>query len=362
MLTKRTPLLILFEFLFMSIPAQDNATLEANVFRGNAIPHDNTLHHLTTGIPKGFILSWNKYTNGEKTWQARFNYPDIGLSLVYQDYDNRFLGYNASLNGHYNFYFFKRHLLFRVGQGIGWSSRPFDRETNPKNIAISTHITSSTYLMLNYKKRKLLDNIGFQTGLTFTHNSLGSMKAPNKGINSVLLNFGLFYDLSNHEREFIPLKEKPLLDKKVRYNFVLRGGINEYDVVGSGQFPFFVFSGYASKKLSHVSGLQLGADLFLSYFLKERIEYEALLEESRTDADTDFKRASIFAGHEIYINKLSVISQIGYYFYYPFEFAEPFYFRIGMKYYFSKRLFGALTLKSHAADAEALEFGLGIRL
>ena len=216
--------------------------------------------------------------------------------------------------------------------------------------------------MLNYKKRKLLDNIGFQTGLTFTHNSLGSMKAPNKGINSVLLNFGLFYDLSNHEREFIPLREKTLLDKKVRYNFVLRGGINEYDVVGSGQFPFFVFSGYASKKLSHVSGLQLGADLFLSYFLKERIEYEALLEESRTDADTDFKRASIFAGHELYINKLSVISQIGYYFYYPFEFAEPYYFRIGMKYYFSKRLFGALTLKSHAADAEALEFGLGIRL
>lgn len=346
----------------MSIVAQDNATFEANIFRGNALPHDNTLHHLTTGIPKGFILSWNKHTNGEKAWQARYNYPDIGLSVVYQDFDNSLLGSIASLNGHYNFYFFKRHLLFRVGQGIGWSSRPFDRETNPKNIAISTHLTSSTYLMFNYKKRKLLDNIGFQTGLTFTHSSLGSMKAPNKGINSLLFNFGLFYDLSENKRDLIPLEEKKFIDKQLSYNFVLRSGINEYDVVGSGQFPFFVFSGYLGKKLSHVSGLQLGADLFLSYFLKERIEYEALLEESGTDPDTDFKRASMFVGHELYINKLSVVSQIGYYFYYPFDFAERYYFRIGMKYYFGKRIFGTLTLKSHAADAEALEFGLGIRL
>ena len=38
------------------------------------------------------------------------------------------------------------------------------------------------------------------------------------------------------------------------------------------------------------------------------------------------------------------------------------YFRVGLKYYVYKNLFAALTLKSHGAKAEAVEFGIGIRL
>ncbi|NRA92351.1 MAG: acyloxyacyl hydrolase, partial [Psychroserpens sp.] len=51
-----------------------------------------------------------------------------------------------------------------------------------------------------------------------------------------------------------------------------------------------------------------------------------------------------------------------YYVYYPFDFEGRVYNRIGMKYYFGDKLFGAITLKSHAAAAEAVEFGIGIRL
>ena len=76
----------------------------------------------------------------------------------------------------------------------------------------------------------------------------------------------------------------------------------------------------------------------------------------------DYRRIGIFAGHELFINKLSLLTQLGYYVYYPYDFEGRTYFRIGLKRYFGEKLFGALTLKSHGAKAEAVEFGIGIRL
>jgi len=38
------------------------------------------------------------------------------------------------------------------------------------------------------------------------------------------------------------------------------------------------------------------------------------------------------------------------------------YLRLGGKYYFNHRWYGTLTIKAHAANAEAIEFGAGIRL
>jgi len=48
--------------------------------------------------------------------------------------------------------------------------------------------------------------------------------------------------------------------------------------------------------------------------------------------------------------------------YYPFDFEGRTYLRIGLKRYFGKKLFGAITLKTHGAKAEAVEIGIGVRL
>ena len=172
-----------------------NFSLSSDYFTGQVMLHDNSILQLTTGKPQGVVLSWNALTNGEKPWQARYNYPDYGVSLIYQDYDNSILGYNISLNGHYNFYFFKRRLMLKLGQGIGYASNPYDKITNPKNVAISTSITSSTLIMLNYSsKRFVFERIKFQGGLLFTHHSIGNLNSPNKGVNTIALNVGLTYD------------------------------------------------------------------------------------------------------------------------------------------------------------------------
>jgi hypothetical protein len=56
------------------------------------------------------------------------------------------------------------------------------------------------------------------------------------------------------------------------------------------------------------------------------------------------------------------VTQLGYYVYYPFDFEGQVYNRVGLKRYFNDKVFAAITLKSHGAKAEAVEFGLGLRL
>lgn len=351
-------------FVIKAQDTPDNTFVDISYFYGNIARHNNDIAHLINGHPEGVIIGWNKKTFGFNAWERDFNYPDYGLSFSYQNLKDTSLGQNYALYAHYNFYFFKRNVMLRIGQGLAYTTNPYDKEENFRNIAFGSHVMSSTYLMLNYKKENIVDNLGFQAGLSLIHYSNANVKAPNTSINSIAFNIGLNYQLERHS---IPYQDIAITEehpKAVNYTMVFRTGINESDVVGSGQFPFYIFSFYANKRLGRKSGVHLGTEVFFSNFLKEYIRYRstALLENDPIQGDEDYKRAGIFAGHELFINKLSVVTQLGYYVYYPVDFEGRVYFRVGLKRYFGKKFFGALTLKSHAAKAEAVEFGIGLQL
>ena len=337
--------------------------IDLNYFSGNIALHNTDILHLISGRPQGFIFSWNKKTFGDKAWEQRYNYPDYGASFIYQDLVDERLGDNMGLYAHYNFYFFKRNLTLRVAQGIAYTTNPYDKIDNPKNIAFGSRFLSSTYVMINYKKENILNRLGIQGGLSLIHYSNANVKAPNTSINTIAFNVGLSYDLAETEREYIDSKDKEKFTEPIRYNLAFRTGINESDIINSGQFPFYVISAYADKRLSHVSAVQFGVDAFFSIFLKELIYYQSVsFPEENVSGDEDYKRVGLFAGHELFINKMSIETQLGYYIYYPFDFEGRTYIRVGLKRYFGDNFFGAITLKSHGAKAEAVEFGIGVRL
>jgi len=339
------------------------STFDVNYFHGNIALHNDDILHLITGHPEGVILSWNKKTFGFKDWEQRYNYPDYGLSFIYQDLKNEYLGHNFSVYGHFNFYFFKRNLMLRIGQGLAYATKPYDKYDNPKNIAFGSTLLSSTYVMLNYKKENIFKQFGIQAGLSLIHYSNANVKAPNTSVNSIAVNVGVVYNLEEEEPEYQHTLTDEKFTERIRYNLVFRSGINESDIVGGGQYPFYIVSAYADKRLSHKSAIQLGADVFFSRFLKELIYYKSVaFPEEGVTGDEDWKRVGVFAGHELFINKLSVVTQLGYYVYYPFDFEGRTYIRVGLKRYFGDKWFGALTLKSHGAKAEAVELGVGIRL
>ncbi|MBT8282745.1 MAG: acyloxyacyl hydrolase, partial [Muriicola sp.] len=219
------------------------------------------------------------------------------------------------------------------------------------------------FLVFNYQWPRIYKNLGFKAGISLIHYSNANVKAPNTSTNTFAFNAGLTYSLSgNGDTEFITI-EKPAIKESVRMNLVFRTGLNESDVINTGQYPFYIFSAYADKRLGKSSAIQLGTDVFYSNFLKELIRFQSVsFPEIEVDPATDFKRVGMFVGHELFIHKLSVITQLGYYIYYPFDFEGRVYNRVGVKRYFGDKWFAALSLKSHAAKAEAVELGIGIRL
>ena len=337
---------------------------DANYFYGSILLHNPDITHLITDHPTGFIASYNKQTYGFEGWESRYNYPDYGASFIYQDLKNVFLGENYGLYAHFNFYFLNRNLKFRIGQGIAYATKPYDKKENFRNNAYGSDLLSSTYIMLNYDKPNLYKGFGLHAGFSIIHYSNANVKAPNNSTNTFVFNAGVNYNLDYDE---IPEYQADTIGKKftekIKYNIAFRGGINESDVVNSGQYPFYILSAYADKRINRKSAIQAGTDLFASTFLKELIKYYSIaFPEDNVTGDEDFKRVGVFVGHELFINKMSFITQLGYYVYYPYDFEGRVYNRIGLKRYFGDKVFGAITLKSHGAKAEAVEFGIGVRL
>jgi len=365
---QRILILLFFSFSILSFSQEkesDFSYIQANYFYGNVLKHNKNVGYFLMDHPTGFILSWNKKTTGKNVWESRFNYPDFGVSMAYQDYKNPILGKLYSLYAHYNFYLTNRkskdQLVFRTGWGIAYNTNPYDKVTNPKNVAFGTAINSSTYFKLFYKRENIINKIGFNAGLTFIHASNSSVKSPNTGVNVWATTIGLNYNLEDSSKiKYTPSKEEKKYKEKIKYNFAFRFGANESNFIGSGIKPFYVLSAYADKRIGRKSAFQIGGDYYISYMLKEYIKIRHSIDENYKIGD--YKRVGVFVGHELFINKLSLITQLGYYVYYPVEVEGRIYERVGLKRYFNNKWFASVSLKAHAAKAETVAFGVGIRL
>jgi hypothetical protein len=339
--------------------------VDVNPFYGSILLHNPDISHLIRAHPAGFILALNRKTFGQEAWEERYGYPDQGISLIYQHMGTRTLGDNLGLYLHYNFYFWQRRLQLRIGQGIAYNTNPYDFRDNFRNNAYGSHLMSSTYLMFQYHRERIWNRLGLKAGITLVHYSNANVRAPNTSTNTLGLTAGLVYELDAAPSGGYTYKRWPRtpVEEGVRLNLVFRSGINESDVVGSGQFPFYILSAYADKRLGQLSAIHVGAEVFYSNFLKELIRFQSnSFPELNVAPDADFKRVGLMVGHELFINRLSVLAQLGYYVYYPFDFEGRVYNRVGIKRYFGTKWFGAISLKSHGAKAEAIEFGVGIRL
>ena len=365
---KRILALLCLLFFGLSLLAQESstesATFDASYFYGSILVHNKDISHLVTGHPQGIILSYNKKTFGNERWEREFNYPDWGYSFIYQDGQNEFLGKNYGVFMHLNFYFLKRNLQLRLAQGVSYNTNPFDLESNFKNNAYGSHLLITDNIILNYSKENIFRNIGLQAGITFIHYSNANAKAPNTSTNTLAFNLGLKYTVGDEvSPEYIVDDSDGEYSEPIGYNFALRGGINESDFINLGQHPFFIVSAFADKRVNFKSSWQLGIDFFYSKFLEKEIEYRSIaFPEDGIKGDEDFKRVGLFAGHEFHFNKFAINTQLGYYVYYPYDFEGRVYERLGLKYYFGKNLFAEASLKAHVAKAEAIEFGIGIRL
>jgi hypothetical protein len=354
---------ICFLFFNLLINAQHNDNVDVNYFYGSILKHNSTVKNLINQHPEGLFISFNKSTYGKQNWAKKYNYPEYGLSFQYQNFHNPSLGNTLGIYAHMNFYFFNRNLIFRFGQGIGYTNNPYDKESNFRNLAFSTHFMSSTYFAL-YHKQKIYKNIYAQAGLQLLHFSNANIKAPNTSTNTLAGTFGLNYEFEKQKQNIETTSiSEPEIDKKIHYSLYLRASRNESDIIGSGQFPYYNVSAFAEKQVSQKSKINTGVDIFWAKYLEEYIYFKSVAyPNENVDANTDYRRVGAFIGHELLFNKVGVLTQVGYYVYSPFKFLGPLYQRVGFNYHFSKNISAGITLKTHAAKAEVVEFGLGYTL
>lgn len=363
-------LMAIFLGSFMSFSQAENPkpiSISADYFYGAILEHNPEIQHLITGHPTGFLLSYNHKTYGLHEWERRYNYPDWGFSALYHHAHNEHLGNVLGLYGHINWYFFKRHLMFGVGQGIGYATNPYDTNSNFYNNAYGSRLMSTTYFRGSFNWENIWKGFGFQAGVSIVHYSNGNLKAPNNSTNTLVFTLGANYlfDAKNFpeyiEKEGVPSRS---FEEPITFNFEFRSGANENDVIGSGRKPFVIFSTYADKRLNYKSSFQAGVDVFFSTFIKEYIRYRSVAyPEDGFTGEEDYKRIGVFVGHEWRFNRVAMITQLGYYAYRPSNFESQIYNRLGLKrYILENNVFVSVSVKAHWAKAEAIEFGIGYRL
>jgi hypothetical protein len=364
---KKLLLFFLLPILSFSQENSDNKSdilIQINYLQGSILRHSNKIDQLITGNPTSYFIEILKKTNGSKEWQSLYNKPDFGIYFITQDFKNEYLGKNYGAGVLYQFYFLKRNLQLKFASGLAFTTNPYNKITNSRNVAFGSKFMANINLGLQYKKENIFHNFGFQTGFLLTHYSNGRFQSPNSGINTYNVNLGINYNFKNSNittNDSVKVSNK--FTEKIKYSAYFRTGFNESYIINSGKFPFYHISLYADKRISKKSALQFGTELFLTTYFKEFIEYQSVAyPEDNLNPNTDFKRIGVFVGHELFIGSISIEAQVGYYVYQPFKFDFPVYNRLGIKYYFNPKIFTGISVKTHGFYAEAVEVGFGYRL
>ncbi len=345
--------LIVFSISFKVFSQETPDNWQLNYGYGSVIKHKESMGHLVTRHPRLFQWSWSHPADTLSVWKKRFNYPDVGISIFQEQFRNDILGTVTGINYVTTHYLRNRNarhqFLLDIGVGFAYSNKPFDLQSNNKNNSISSSITFSQHLKLNYKT-PLINHFSFQMGGTFVHFSNAGYKNPNNGINTVFMNLGLNY-VPFENITVYPNKTKPNnLCQSTRWQtgVSFKMGLHEsYPNIGTK--PIYEISTFLSKKIKPLAHLLMGFDFINS---KSDKRYAELIYVSRVEnldrTLSDHKRIGIYAGYEQFFDKISIEGDVGYYLYAPFDIHPDLYQKIEIKYHFPNSNFSTgLGLRLH---------------
>jgi hypothetical protein len=235
---------------------------------------------------KAFLVNvgWEQDNNPQE-WAQRLKGPRTGLSLGYSNYGNKdSLGYSVSLMPFIEFKAFrKENLKILISSGVTYFNKIYHPITNPNNQAVSTDLTWSFRIFMNYHLFST-NKIDWRVGGGYFHHSNGHTRLPNQGYNSFL--FGLSADIkySPHSiNEEIPFST-PMFSKS-RYDYVsFRSGfgINVLSKVHTDKKKVYTIAGEYGRVLNNTFKLGVG---FYYRFYQTYYDYiadnESLVQDGR---------------------------------------------------------------------------------
>lgn len=345
-----------------------NLVLEGRVYYGWTLDHHIEITPYKRHYP-AVEISLLKATYGRTRWEYMYNYPLIGISYWYSD-----LGRTRPLgSAHAVFPFIDFPLLrnkgfniyFRLGVGIGYLTRKYDRYDNFENLAIGSHLNGAVNILFEARWR-LGSRLIASTGVSLMHFSNGSIKQPNYGLNMPGVNFAIAYRLS-HENKY---ERKKLLPELFPFEFDGRKflqldlnaalGIKDLQAtLGNGnQFIEAVVFGNLLWPVSFKSRIGFGIDI--SYDGSDKILLKLRGEEP--EHRIDYINTGITGAYELAFSKMSIMLNLGINLSGADKSDGYVYEKLALRYAIFKNLFGSLTLKAFYGRADFLSLGVGYKL
>ena len=310
-------------------------------------------------------LSVSQQTDSCQTWASFFNYPRYGVEFLFVSPGNpENIGRVYSLISHMRFSLLRKNYLlnpgFRIGLGVGYVTKPFDPNTNYKNIILSSHWNAAVALSLDVEARLFGSRLLLRSGVGLTHFSNGATKIPNFGMNIFTGSVTASYALS--EKKLFPCKytpDKPEPDRRINIDVFLLGGRKEsWDLFDGEKYGVAALSAEASYR--YARQLRIGVCADLLYDSSKRMEI--LKTDSVSIAHWKTLKPGLALSHEFLFGRLSAFLQYGVYIHLNKYDDRATYQRLALRYALTDRFRLHLGLKSHKTRADCIEFGLGVRV
>lgn len=343
-----------------------NMLVEGRFYYGFLYAQHIELERYNSHFPM-FEINLQKETYGKHKWERAFAYPIIGISFLYTS-----LGKSPELGSAYSVFPFidfpiirRRNFMFnfRFGLGAAYLTKPFDRLTNYKNLAIGSHINASVNMMFDIRYQ-LTERITLSLGAGLQHFSNGSLKLPNYGLNVPAVNAGVAYRLARENRSigdrFLPPTEpySAILRHSLEFDvgFAL-GWKNMQAVLGQN---FMVYHLYENTFFPVERKSKWGFGLDFSYDQS----HVKILESHGVVVTNNLKiiRPGINGAYMLVLSRLNFIFNLGYYLGGQENSNGPFYEKISFQYNFAKYLFANVMLKVHWGRADYIGWGMGFHI
>ncbi|WP_143525179.1 acyloxyacyl hydrolase [Labilibacter marinus] len=338
--------------------------ITARYHKGIVIPHHSSMLYLLEDYVSGFEISYGRSKFKSDSWEKYFNYPEIGLGFYYGTFGNKEVyGHGMALFPYINYKMArtpKFSLQNKVSMGLGYASEPFDLQSNPYNLVSGSHfhVYVGFALLADYRINK---QFSLALSGAVNHLSNGATQKPNHGINTVSASLGLKYHFNP---ALTPITEKIKAPKSKMKEFIAVASVGTSQAE-MGNPKIYWNSSLSLNHIWHLNarrGIGLGLDgLYMpiaSYIWRPYEEYK----EGSEIANAEKWALGTFLAYHVYLNKTTLVMNLGTYLYSGVKPPEPLYSRLGVRYNINDHLVANFSVKASFFKSEFLEFGIGYRI
>jgi len=243
----------------------------------------------------------------------------------------------------------KTELLFITGFGATFTNTSYYTDKNP---LVGSRINFSPQAGIKLKT-PLSGSTSVIAGADIFHYSNIGLRVPNNGVNTFALSLGLISGLKNTRKDW-----KKNIPDSLRGFFEIGADIGYRGAfkTRAGTWKSGIYAGY-NYKINHILSLKFGSDAVYYY-----TPFTGSIETFQYYATSyDRWRIGVGIGGDIWLGKLAVMGNYGYYLKYNSYYPVKWYWTAGLKYYINSWLGFQGKMYSHKSQADYLGFGLIFR-